>query len=66
MGTVRDPRDNANGSFLQGYFAIKSYTRSTMDDIQLSDLSVLNNENEFSENLDFNSVVETFAKNNEE
>ena len=41
---------------------IKSYTRSTMDDIRLSDLSLLNIEKEFSENLDFNSVVDTFAK----
>src|SRR6218665_736550 len=41
---------------------IKSYTRSTMDAIRLSDLSVLNIENEFSENLDFNNVVDTFAK----
>jgi len=35
---------------------IKSYTRSTMDEIRLSDLSILNIEEEFSENLDFNSV----------
>jgi len=28
-----------------------------VDEIQLSDLSVLNIEKEFSENLDFNSVV---------
>ena len=33
----------------------KSYTRSTMDEIRLSDLSVANIE--FSENLDFNSVA---------
>jgi len=33
-----------------------------MDAIRLSDLSVLNIENEFSENLDFNNVVDTFAK----
>jgi len=33
-----------------------------MDEIRLSDLSVLNIENEFSENLDFNNVVDTFAK----
>jgi len=32
-----------------------------MDDIRLSDLSVLNIENEFSENLDFNGVVDTFV-----
>jgi len=32
-----------------------------MDEIRLSDLSVLNIEKEFSENLDFNSVVDTFA-----
>ena len=42
---------------------IKSYTRSTMDEIRLSDLSMLNIEKEFSENLDFISVVvDTFAK----
>ena len=41
---------------------IKSYTRSTMDEIRLSDLFVLNIEKEFSENLDFDSVVDTFAK----
>ena len=40
----------------------KNYTRSTMDEIRLSDLSVLNIEKEFSENFDFNSVVDTFAK----
>src|SRR6218665_3647126 len=33
-----------------------------MDEIQLSDLPVLNIEKEFSENLDFNGVVDTFAK----
>jgi len=33
-----------------------------MDENRLSDLSVLNIEHEFSENLDFNSVVDTFAK----
>ena len=36
-----------------------------MDEIRLSDLSVLNTEKEFSENLDFNSLVNnltTFAK----
>jgi len=33
-----------------------------MDEIRLSDLSVVNIEEEFSENLDFNSVVYTFAK----
>jgi len=33
-----------------------------MDEIRLSDLSVLNTEKEFSENLDFDSVVDTFAK----
>ena len=33
-----------------------------MDEIRLSDLSVLNIEKELSENLDFNSVVDTFAK----
>ena len=32
-----------------------------MDEIRLSDLSVLNIEKEFSENLDVNSVVDTFA-----
>src|SRR6218665_2485056 len=41
---------------------IKSYTRSTIDEIRLSDLSLLNIEKEFSENLDFNSVVDTFVK----
>ena len=41
---------------------IKSYTRSTMDEIRLSDLSVLNVEKELSEKLDFNSVVDTSAK----
>src|SRR6218665_2218867 len=41
---------------------IKSYTRSTLDEIPLSDLSVINSEKEFSENLDFKSVVNTFAK----
>lgn len=41
---------------------IKSYTRSTMDEIRLSDLSLLNIEKELSENLDFNSVVDIFAK----
>jgi len=33
-----------------------------MDEIRLSDLSVLNIEKNFYENLDFNSVVDTFAK----
>ena len=33
-----------------------------MDEIRLSDLPILNIEKEFSENLDFNSVVDTFAK----
>ena len=33
-----------------------------MDEIRLSNLSVLNTEKEFFENLDFNSVVDTFAK----
>jgi len=33
-----------------------------MDEIRLSDLSVLNIEEEFSENVHFNSVVNTFAK----
>jgi len=33
-----------------------------MDEIRLSDLSMLIIEKEFSENLDFNSVVATFAK----
>ena len=35
-----------------------------MDEIRLSDLSMLNRptEKEFSENLDFISVVDTFAK----
>jgi len=33
-----------------------------MDEIRLSVLSALNIETEFSENLDFNSVVDTFAK----
>ena len=42
---------------------LESSTRSTMDEIRLSDLSVLNIGKEFSENLDFNSVVNTFAKN---
>src|SRR6218665_1146664 len=41
---------------------IKSYKRSTKDEIRLSDLSVLNAEKDFSENLYFNSVVDTFAK----
>ena len=41
---------------------IKSYTRSTMDEIRLSDLSMLNIEKEFAENLDFISVVDIFAK----
>jgi len=39
---------------------IKSYTRSTMDDIRLSDLFVLNIEKEFFLNLDFISVVDIF------
>jgi len=34
-----------------------------MNEIRLSDLSVLNIENEFSENLDFNSVVDNKMKN---
>jgi len=39
------------------------YTLSTMDEIWLLDLSVLNIEQEFSENLDFNcSVVDNYAK----
>ena len=33
-----------------------------MDEIRLSDLSVLNIEKESSENLDFNGVVDTFAE----
>jgi len=33
-----------------------------MDEIRLSDLSVLNIDKDFSENLDFNSVVDTSAK----
>ena len=33
-----------------------------MEEIRLSDLSVLNIEKDFSENLDFNIVVDTFAK----
>src|SRR6218665_2428075 len=41
---------------------IKRYTRSTMDEIRLSDLSVLNIERAFYENFDFNSVFFTFAK----
>ena len=41
---------------------IKSYTHSRMDEMLLSDLSVPNIEKEFSENLDFNNVVDTFAK----
>jgi len=41
---------------------IKIYTRSTTDEIRLSDLSMLNIENEFSENLDLISVVDIFAK----
>ena len=41
---------------------IKSYTRSTMDEIRLSDLSMLNIEKESAENLDFISVVDIFAK----
>ena len=41
---------------------IKSYTRSTMDEIRLSDLALLNNKKEFFENLDFNSVIDSFAK----
>src|SRR6218665_2599580 len=41
---------------------IKFYTSSTMDKIRLSDLSMLNIEKEFSENLDFISVVDIFAK----
>jgi len=32
---------------------IKSFTRSTMDEIRLSGLSMLNIEKKFSENLDF-------------
>ena len=35
-----------------------------MDEIRLSDLSVANTEKEFSENFDFNSVVDTVAKMN--
>ena len=41
---------------------IKSFTSSTMDEIRLSDLALLNNENEYFENLDFNSVIDSFAK----
>src|SRR6218665_633218 len=41
---------------------IKRCTRSTMDEIRLSDLSVLNIERAFYENFDFNSVFFTFAK----
>jgi|SRR6218665_100851 len=42
---------------------IKRYTAgSTMDEIRLSDLSVLNIERKFSKNFDFNSVFFTFAK----
>jgi len=37
---------------------IKSYALSAMDEIRLSDLSVLNIKKEFSENLDFNSIVD--------
>ena len=33
-----------------------------MNEIRLSDLSMLNIEKKFPENLDFNSVVNTFAK----
>ena len=33
-----------------------------MEEIRLLDLSVLNIAKEFSENLDFNSVINTFAK----
>ena len=33
-----------------------------MDEIRLSDLSAPNIEKEFSENLDFNRIVDTFAK----
>jgi len=33
-----------------------------MDEIRLSELSVLNIENEFSENFDSNSLLDTFAK----
>jgi len=33
-----------------------------MNEIRLLDLSVLNIEKKFSENLDFNSVIDTFAK----
>ena len=41
---------------------IKSFTSSTMDEIRLSDLAYLNSEKEFFENLDFNSVIDSFAK----
>src|SRR6218665_1890992 len=41
---------------------IKRYTRSTIDEIRLLDLSVLNIERAFYENFDFNSVFFTFAK----
>ena len=40
---------------------LESSTRSTMDEIRLSDLSVLNIGKEVSENLDFHSVVKIFA-----
>ena len=41
---------------------MKNYTRSTTDEIRLSDLSVVNIEKEFSENVRFNSVVDTFGQ----
>src|SRR6218665_2607770 len=41
---------------------IKGYTHSTIDDLRLSDLSLLNIEKEFSENLDFNSVSDFLPK----
>jgi len=41
---------------------IKSYTCLTTNDIRFLDLSVLNIEKKFSENLDFKSVIKTFAK----
>ena len=33
-----------------------------MDEIRLSDLALLNNENEYFENLDFNSVIDSYPK----
>src|SRR6218665_1653329 len=57
------PVSSASAGRSFGRFSeIKSYTRSTTDEIRLSQLSVLNIEKKFSENICFNSVVDTFAR----